>query len=820
MFLTKAQMFFLKLKKVSSLFIVMACLTINTSAQSLHGKVLDDKDISVPFATVALLSATDSLILKGNVCNERGEFYFLNISSGNYIVKANSVGFESTYTPVFSYDSLAGLGDINIILNTQKMELGEVSVTVFKEALEFKDGMIVMNVENNVLISGNTVLDLLKKLPGVFIDNQNNIFLNGKSGVKIMIDGRLQQLSGQQLISVLSSMSSESVSKVEVINNPLVKYDASGSAGMINIVSKKIKILGYSGNVSGNLSKGKAYRASVDGALSYKARRITLFSNFGYADRTMPNTYIFDKTISLGGQTTFMAESGKQTDYQHLFYYKAGFDYIIDEKTIIGFLFNGGKANVPSEDIGVNKINGYNDLGYDHTSFKNYVNDRWLNPGCNFNAEHKFDTIGTTLNFSSDYSNYKENKHGLSENFFLNNYESEVLPSNIYSSNHITDIKIFTQKLDFKMEPSKSWFFETGLKNTYVINKNNYSFGRRDHITEIFVVDTAFSNNYEYRENIIAGYVSFRKQWKIGSLQAGGRAENTVVDARDRTSEFRLKRNYINFFPTITFDYPRSDNHNFQFTISRRIDRPSYKDLNPYKSYQDTYFSTIGNPYLLPQTVYNFSFIYTFHRLLYNTFAYSRYSNLVLSYDYQNDTTKETISAKGNLKSSDYYSYSLYIQKKISSWLNVALFGSVFYQNFTGVVNGTGINRNVIAFNSNANIDIALPGKFKLQLSPNYTGPSINGIQNFDSRWTINAVIKKTFLNENLSVNLSFLDIFHTDIIRVKSKFQNQDYLSISSGDTQRIYLYVNYKFGNVRIQKREVNSNGQEKGRLENSAQ
>lgn len=807
--------FFLKQKFLFTVFLIYPTLGINAQS-AINGLIIDSVNIPIPFATVALLKQNGSLIVKGEICNDKGEYIFKNIPSGNYFIKAIMVGFNETQSLFFVYDSLSGFRVPDLLL-PKGIELGQVSITAFKEAIEFRDGMTVMNLENSPLASGNSVFELLKKLPGVFIDNQNNIILNGKSGVKIMIDGRVQQLSGQQLFSVLSSMSAESVSKIEVMKNPPAQYDAAGSSGMINIVSKQIKLLGASGNASGSLSKGHSYRGSLDAALNYKGKNITLFSNFGYADRTFYNTYIFNKTISLNGNTTYLNETGEQINYQRFTYYKIGADYILGERTTLGVFINGGPASTPFQDIGVNQISGYNDLGYDHTPFASHVTDVWSNPNYNINAEHKFDTSGTTLNFSGDYANFKGKRRALSENPFLDVNDNETLPANVYLSTHITDIKIVTQKLDFRKNITTTILLETGIKGTFVNSTNDYTFEKQNYQTKIFEVDSAVSNNYAYHENIIAGYINFQKQFEHASLQIGGRGENTIAEANNKTSGFKLTRNYFNFFPSITFDYPRSDNHNFQFNITRRIDRPSYKDLNPYKSYQDNYSSSIGNPYLLPQTVYNFGFTYTFKHSLYNTFTYSRYSDLILSFDFQNDTTKETTSTTRNIKGSDYYSYELFVQKKINSWWNFTFAGSVFYQNFSGTINGTAINRGALAFNSYVNNDIILPKDFKIQISLYYKGPSVYGIQYVKSLWDLNAGLKKSLLKDKLTINFSVFDIFHKSIYNMSSKFQNQNFIFINTNDTQRAWINIVYKFGGIKVQKREVNSNVQEKGRLEN---
>lgn len=798
-------------------YIICFCLSGEVWGQaSLKGRVLDTASSPVSFASVGLLKANDSLLIKGSISTEQGEILFENIRPGDYLIKIIAVGYDETYSPVLHLDSAGVLQLPDIAMRSKGVVLDEVSVTAIKRTVEFKDGMIIMNVENSPLASGNTALDLLKRLPGVYVDNQNTVFLNGKAGVRIMIDGKIQRLPQQQLTAVLNGMTAESITKIEVMNNPPAKYDAEGTGGMINIVTKKVKLIGVSGNISAGGSHGIANRGATDGSLNYKGRKFTFFSNAGYGNRIFYSNYVFDKTVPFNGNVTYLKELGEQINYQQVFYYKAGMDFYLSEKTTVGFFINGEPASTPFTDIGNNKISGYNGLGYDHTPYNVKVTDNWSNPGYNVNAEHRFDTLGTQLNFSADYSNYKGARVALSQNPFLDANNNEVLPANVYRNSTLTNIRIFTQKLDFVKNMTKSIFMETGLKATFTDSRNDYTFERKNDSTGVFQNDTNYSNKYVYHENILAAYLNFKKQFKKASLQLGGRGENTIVDAHNTTSGFKLTRNYFYFFPNLTFDYPRSDLHDFQVSLTRRIDRPGYKDLNPFKSYQDNYSSTMGNPYLLPQTEYNLSFTYSYKHFLYNTFTYSRYANFMLGFDFQNDSTKETTSTSRNINGSNYVSYNLFLQKKISKWWNFTASGSVFYQDYQGTIVGTNINRSAFAYNAFVSNDILLPKNFKMQIAFSYVSPSVYGINYINQRWSLDIGMKKTLLKDKLTISFSVFDIFYKNVFSMHAKFQNMDYIFIAPNDTRRAWLNISYKFGKIKVQKRQVLSNEQEKQRLD----
>ncbi len=805
------------LKRIHVLFFLCSYGVIGTifAQNDIKGVILDDKKAPAQFCTLVLLNNADSSIYKGNVTDDKGFFLFEKIKPGNYIIRTNAIGSEQTYSPQFTIDSLSQLTLDTITLKTSAINLNEISVTAVKKTIEFKDGMIVMNVENSPMTTGNTVFELLKRLPGVFIDAQNNIMLEGKSGIRILIDGRLQQLSGQQLFAVLSNMSADNVSKIEVMKNPPAKYDAAGSGGMINIVTKKVKVLGVSGNISSGVSKGYLWREGGDGSLNYKTKKITFFSNFGYGHRDFYSPYIFNKTIALPPGTTYLSEDGAQIRSQRMYYYKVGADFYLSDKTTIGVIASGGPASNPNLDTGINRASGYNTLGFDKMVYHALVGDDWRNPSYNVNAEHKFDTLGTTLNFSGDYTEFNGKRQNVASNDFLNTNDSTVLPSNNYRSTHITKIKIITQKLDFRKNLSNTFTFESGIKATFVDSRNDYTFEHQNNTTKDYFTDTVFSNVYQYNETVFAGYINFKKQFKKLNVQLGGREENTIVTGHNETSGFTLTRNYFNFFPNFSFDYPASEKHNFQLNLTRRIDRPNYNQLNPYKSYQDNFSATIGNPYLMPQYTYNTSLTYSYKQTIFNTFTYTRTDNMLFGYDYQNDTTKETISTIKNITGGNYFGYTLFIQKGLKKWWNLSASGTVYYTDYYGVVNNTNFSKNLFAYSAFLNNDFVLPKNFKVQCNFFYLGPGISGVGYYKDRWALDIGVRKTFFKNKLTVNLVFFDMFYKNITRMHSVFLNQNYIFNNKDDTRRLWLSISYKFGKLRIQKRDVVGNEQEKGRL-----
>ena len=289
------------------------------SQNFISGSVIDSTYLPVPYCAMAILNAKDSSLVKGNVTNENGQFTFQKIAAGTYLIKFSNVGFKTGWSNSITVDSLSQITLAPQILKSEGVNLKEISVAVIKPVIEFKNGTVVMNVENNIISGGNTVFELLKRIPGVSVDAQNNVSVNGRGGVRYLFDGRLQQIPTGQMISILMGMPAESVSYMELIKNPPAKYDASGTGGLINLVFKKAKIKGYSGSVSQGLSRGDNWRAGTFVSLNYKSNKLSVFTNVNYSYLQFESNDYFQRKITDSSGTFEILSKAKKRHYEIYF---------------------------------------------------------------------------------------------------------------------------------------------------------------------------------------------------------------------------------------------------------------------------------------------------------------------------------------------------------------------------------------------------------------------------------------------------------------------------------------------------------------------
>lgn len=376
-------------------FLIVLCIFIfnkNTFSQSLiTGKILDSTQTPIPFCALAIMNEVDSTLVKGNITNENGEYIFESIMQGSYIIKTNAIGFLDLYSPNIKIDSLTSIVNLEpLILKASAVNLKEVSVSVFKPTVEFKKGITILNVENNLISSGNTVLELLKRIPGVTIDNQNNISINGKAGARFLINGRLQYLSGAQMVNVLSSMNAESIATIELIKNPPAKYDAAGTAGLINIVMKKGKLQGFNGSLYSLIGQGMYYRNTSVLALNFKSNKFSLFSNFTYMDLNLADFYKFYRNIQ--NSTDVINEDGTDVMKRIIFTGNLGLEYDITRKTTLGLNLNAGPNTTDQIQKSTIRIPNGNTFPYNYLNSKSAITEQFNNPSVNLNCIHKFDS--------------------------------------------------------------------------------------------------------------------------------------------------------------------------------------------------------------------------------------------------------------------------------------------------------------------------------------------------------------------------------------------------------------------------------------------
>ncbi len=784
-------------------------------ATKISGVLLDEQGKPMDYATVSLLKAQDSTIVKGTLSNEAGTYAFDHVKSGSYVIKATVVGYQKAASAAFTVtDTTSKVTAPVLKLLPTTHNLNAVSIISSKPLIERKTDRTVMNVENSVLAAGNSAMDILERAPGVSVDKDDNISLKGKQGVTVMINDKLTYLTSAQLATLLRSTDGTTIQSIEIITNPSAKYDAAGNSGIINIKLKKNKQAGTNGSVTVGTGYGKYWKDNENISLNHKEGNLNIFGSFSHNDNHRFQDIGIKRIITdTTGKPTYFNQFSNLPQLTHNNSYRLGADYDLSSKNTIGFLvsgyFNGEQDNIDNKtNIGPNFMQVDSSL---HTVSTNH--QTFHNIAFNLNDTYKIDTAGQELAVDLDYSNFKNNNTAkYMTDFFLADgsvqhpmaYLGNLTPSNI-------DIR--TGKVDYTNPLTKSIKLESGLKFSDVKTDNN--------LLETLSPSVPYqsNNHFIYDEMIDAGYVNLSKDYKNTSIQAGLRAEYTSSTATGDSLNITqtIPRHYLNLFPSVFINHTINDKNEVGFSYSRRIDRPQYDNLNPFVYHLDPYTYQKGNPYLKPQYTNNFEFNYTYNKSLNISLGYSRTTDVITEVPGTDPATKVSFVTQQNLQTQNSYTINIYEPYTIAKWWTGNVNATGFYLGFkSNGLEGGNLDRGQSAFQIRTT-QTFLPVKgYKIEVTSDYQSALTYGLFYVKPQYGTDAGISHSFANKKANLKFSVSDIFNTRTNNVSSNYQSTNLDIYQKRESRIARLTFTYNFGNNKIKARQHHTgDDDEKGRV-----
>lgn len=781
----------------------ISCLTaiMHVNAQNhskIQGNVLDDKKETLPGISVSLLKAKDSSLLKAAVTDMDGRYEIESLWTDTFLLSYSGIGYQTKYTIAFTSDNSHDHNVAEMILETESKNLQDVVITSKKPAIEVHADKVVFNVESSINAAGSNALELLQKSPGVMVNNDESISLKGRSGVRIYIDGKMSQLDDKSLAAYLKSLGSNDIEAIEIITNPGSKYDASGNAGIINIRLKKNKKFGTNGNVSAGYAQGITPKANTGLSLNYRDKRINLFSNISsYLSRheSLLNLYRLQNDTVYNQRTT-MENHWKTVDV------KAGADYFADAKNTFGIIVTSNYSN------GAFNTNGHTDIYREASDQYNKRLESSNNApahrtNADFNVNYRYtDTNETTIAFDADYGLFRGRSESYQPNYYYN-AAHDMMYEIINGNNTPTNINIYTAKLDFehKLGTGKLGY---GAKYANVKTDNSLMFYNYQYNDP--VVDLSLSNQFVYTENVNAAYVNYSNTFSKWSLQSGLRMEQTNSEGiltradGETQNDNRVKRNYLNLFPSLAVSYNVNKDNMIGFNYSRRIDRPDYQDLNPFETKVDQLTYEKGNAFLKPQYTNNLELNYTFKSMISTSISYAHVRDYAVTIT---DTINgnATFLQKQNIASQNIYSFSIGSPLPIRKWWNGYVNFWYNYQVIEGGYNGVSLFIKSPSFGGYLQQTFTLGKGYAAEISGSYNGSGLEGTWKRKAFGSIDIGFQKRFWNEKASIRFSVSDMLHTrGKFRATSNYGGA-YLDINQTMESRIVrLNFSYRFGSNQI--------------------
>lgn len=788
------------------LLLIFVTNFLNAQSFFITGKIAPEESEKIAVTSVLLYPENNQNLLKAVVTDATGSFAFQGIKAGKYVLKINYIGFES-YT-----SNVVTITDKNIelpLISLQKStaELKEVVIKKEKPMVQVLADKTVFNVENTINATGTSGFELLRKAPGVVIDNNDNLIVEGKSGVLIYIDGKQSFLTGSDLSNYLKTIQATDIEAIEIITQPSSKYDAAGNAGIINIKLKKNKNFGTNGSLSSGYNYGKFGTSLSSASFNNRNKKNNFYGN--YSNRFGSN-YNFINLNRLQSETIFDSRSTtvSQANANNL---KLGYDFYSNSRNTFGVVVSGNFNNSFSNGNTKTPITGINTSAIDRILVAR-SDSRNNNYNLYSNLNYKFqDTTETSFTADLDYGKYNSDRSNFQPNFYYNNTETTILSQSINAQNTPIIIDIFSLKSDYEQRLLKGKF-GAGFKTSLVKTNNTFEVFNYPNGQPIF--NAQLSNRFEFDENINAVYVNYNRMVKKFNFQAGLRVENTNSEGNlistQQNANQNVLRNYTDFFPSGGITYQANTNNSIALLYSNRIERPSYQSLNPFEFQLDELSFFKGNPFLKPQYTTNIKFNHTYKYTLNTSLSYSYISDFFAQVTEAVGDTRNFLTTR-NVANQQIIDLGISYPFKVNKWWNVYASVNAYQSKYMATNDSfTGLTQETLSIYGQNNF--SLPKSFNLEVSGWFSSPSVwGGTYRTKSLGSLDLAIQKQFLNKKLNARLAFSDVLFTSPWRANAIFPNLIINGDGGNDSRQVRFNLSYNFGSEQVKKARSRSTGLE---------
>lgn len=797
---------------------------------SVRSKVEDTQTgESMPFVNVAVYNRTSSKFVKGAITDEKGLFYIDNLPYGDYTVKLTYIGYTTLEKDFSVTKDKRNMNFKKLYMNDNSQTLDEVTVTAQRPTMRLEVDRKSFDVSQDITNAGGDATDVLENIPSIEVDTDGNISLRGNTSVEVWINGKASGLTSDNRAEILQQLPSESIERIEVIDNPSAKFSAEGSAGIINIILKKNRQAGYYGSVqAGGSSRGSA---NVNGNINFNVGRFEGYASLGYRHRSNDGgSMSYQEYLNTNQYQSYTANNDRMGN--NLFA-RAGLTYRAtdkDEFTLSGMTMVGGHHNGGTTPYHYGTIGAPQD-SYIMLRRSTGSSDMNMYYG-EFNYRHNF-TDKHYLDFTVDFNKWKMNQSNIYQD--STTYIDEMLPTEYDYQNRPmhNNNRSWEVKLDYENQITDKIMLQAGYQG---------NFSRENSPQESYIDDTSWEgvnqvedqtyyNRFIYDMDLHALYATATMKFGRLGVMAGLRGEYWRVNTESYNYEQEhdpskrdnpFKKDYFQLFPSVFLSYQIDETQQLQLNYTRRLRRPWGGQLNSFKNTRDASMISFGNPELTPEFSNSFSLNYLKtweeHSMLISAY-YRPTSDVIQRIKYQSSTDNMMYQTYMNVSNSLSTGLELVLKNKICRILDLTTTANAYYyklDGFTYNIDGqtiTGESNNNFTWNARMQASLMLPWDISLQLSGRYRARQVITQGYRKANFSMDLGLRKTFLNRKLTLAINCRDLLNT------RKFENY-----TSSDTftryqknwrsgRTVNLSLTWNFGNMKAKapKKKVNNSANE---------
>lgn len=763
---------------------------------------------SVEGSTLFLKDGSNGQVIKQGLSDKDGTFSFA-AAAGSYVISVSYLGALVYQSDVLKLSGSMDLGVIKIETTTRSLKEVVIQSSGNKPLIKIEGRKMIYNIQKSITAQGTTALEALKKTPGVIVNQDNSITLNGASGALVMINGRQTYLQAEELAQLLKSISASDLKSIEVIKNPSAEYDAAGTGGIVNLVLQKSIAEGFNGSINNGVAYGKTIKQNTNINLNFRKGKLNLFGSYNHSFGHYAMDYDNDRTTN--GKVYLNANH--DVDKKHNIASTIGADYTIDTTKTIGIVLNGnfsagGGLITPVTHIYDQLTNQLLQTLRSQSSYPEQMTHRY---NTNLNYRYK-GSNHTTFDIDADYGIFDASTQNLSTNAYYSP-TGDFQSSNNFLVANSRNIKLYAVKADYGFAVGKGRIV-TGAKFSDV-SANNV-FNQYDANDSINVISTELSNTFKYQEQISAGYLKYETPIIDDlSMDIGVRLENTHskgdLQPREGSSQSATSvvRNYLNVFPTAGITYKTKQSGTYNLSFARRIDRPAYNNLNPFSYPVDELSYWKGNPFLQPQYANTIALQYSYKR-----------TTISASYTHTSDISTEiTEVLEGNIINmvprnigfQNNLNLTVTQEVKLAKWWNMSLTGMGYrLENKVGTIEYGNYSRSRFAGTINVQQNFNLPGHITAEVAGIVNSKNISGLNTYlKGNSQIDLGLQKNLMNDKATLKLAVSDLLRANRINASTQLNNLLLHTTYVGESRQIRLNFTYRFGNNKIKSKDDRESG-----------